>query len=115
MGLPLAREASAAGLSVIGLDISPEVVDGLNQGRSHVDDLADSDIAEMLRRGFFATSDAGQLRRARTIVICVPTPLSNDGAPDLDPLRRAVAICGRKTPARHPCDLGIYDLSRNDG
>ena len=90
VGLPLAREASAAGLSVIGLDISPEVVDGLNQGRSHVDDLADSDIAGMLRRGFYATSDAGQLRRARTIVICVPTPLSNDGAPDLDPLRRAV-------------------------
>ena len=38
VGLPLAREASAAGLSLIGLDTSPEVVDGLNSGRSHVDD-----------------------------------------------------------------------------
>ena len=45
VGLPLAREASAAGLTVIGLDINPEVVDGLNHGRSHVDDLADSDVA----------------------------------------------------------------------
>ena len=90
VGLPLAREASAAGLTVIGLDISSEVVDGLNHGRSHVDDLADSDVAEMLRRGFFATTDTGELRRARTIVICVPTPLSIDGAPDLDFLRRAV-------------------------
>jgi hypothetical protein len=90
VGLPLAREASAAGLSVIGLDISPEVVDGLNHGRSHVDDLADYDVAEMVRHGFFATADTGQLRRARTIVICVPTPLSKDGAPDLDLLRRAV-------------------------
>ena len=42
VGLPLAREASAAGLSVIGLDVHPEVVDGLNHGRSHVDDLADA-------------------------------------------------------------------------
>ena len=54
VGLPLAREASAAGLSVIGLDINSEVIDGLNHGRSHVDDLADSDVAEMLDRGFEA-------------------------------------------------------------
>jgi UDP-N-acetyl-D-glucosamine dehydrogenase len=89
VGLPLAREASAAGLSVIGLDTNPEVVDGLNQGRSHVDDLADFDVVEMLEHGFFATTDASQLRRARTIVVCVPTPLSSDGAPDLGPLRAA--------------------------
>ena len=57
VGLPLAREASAAGLSVIGLDTNPEVVDGLNHGRSHVDDLADFDVVEMLERGFFATTD----------------------------------------------------------
>lgn len=89
VGLPLAREASAAGLTVIGLDINPEVVDGLNHGRSHVDDLADSDVVQMLGRGFFATADASLLRRARTIVVCVPTPLSSDGAPDLGPLRTA--------------------------
>jgi UDP-N-acetyl-D-glucosamine dehydrogenase len=90
VGLPLAREATAAGLSVIGLDVNHEVVDGLNHGRSHIDDLADSDVGEMLSRGFFATTDASQLRPARTIVICVPTPLSSDGAPDLVPLRVAV-------------------------
>jgi len=66
VGLPLAREASAAGLSVIGLDVNPEVVEGLNQGRSHVDDLADADVAEMLGRGFWATTDASQLGRAHT-------------------------------------------------
>jgi UDP-N-acetyl-D-mannosaminuronate dehydrogenase len=64
VGLPLAREASAAGLSVIGLDINPEVIDGLNHGRSHVDDLADSDVVEMLGRGFRATTEAVQLSRA---------------------------------------------------
>jgi nucleotide sugar dehydrogenase len=90
VGLPLAREANAAGLSVIGLDVNQEVVDGLNHGRSHIDDLADSDVVEMLGRGFVATADTSQMRRARTIVICVPTPLSGDGAPDLDPLRSAV-------------------------
>ena len=91
VGLPLAREASAAGLGVIGFDVNPEVVDGLNQGRSHVDDLADSDVVEMLGRGFFATTDARELRRAQTIVVCVPTPLSIDGLPDLVPVRAAAA------------------------
>ena len=91
VGLPLAREASAAGLSVIGFDVNQEVVDGLNHGRSHVDDLADADVVEMLGRGFFATTDACELGRARTIVVCVPTPLSSDGLPDLGPVRAAAA------------------------
>ena len=89
VGLPLAREASAAGLSVLGFDVNPEVVDGLNHGRSHVDDLCDSEVVDMLGRGFFATTDARELRRARAIVVCVPTPLSRDGLPDLGPLRAA--------------------------
>jgi UDP-N-acetyl-D-glucosamine dehydrogenase len=90
VGLPLAREATAAGLRVIGLDINLEVVAGLNAGRSHVDDLADSDVGEMLHSGFSATTDSGVLRRARTIVICVPTPLSSDGSPDLGAVLGAV-------------------------
>jgi UDP-N-acetyl-D-mannosaminuronate dehydrogenase len=89
VGLPLAREASAAGLTDIGFDVNPEVVDGLNHGRSHVDDLADSNVVEMLGRGFLATTHADVLRRARTIVVCVPTPLSSDRLPDLGPLRAA--------------------------
>jgi len=112
VGLPLAQEASAAGLSVIGLDVNPEVVDGLNQGRSHVDDLADSDVVKMLGRGFFATTDASQMRRAKTIVVCVPTPLSSDGAPDLGPLRAAAA-----SVAEHlqPSSLVIFESTTYPG
>jgi UDP-N-acetyl-D-glucosamine dehydrogenase len=90
VGLPLAREATSAGLSVIGLDINLEIVDGLNAGRSHVDDLDDADVSEMLRGGFCASTDPSVLGRARAIVICVPTPLSSDGSPDLGPVLKAV-------------------------
>jgi UDP-N-acetyl-D-glucosamine dehydrogenase len=112
VGLPLAQEASATGLSVIGLDVNPEVVDGLNQGRSHVDDLADSDVVKMLGRGFVATTDASQMRRAKTIVVCVPTPLSSDGAPDLGPLRAAAA-----SVAEHlqPSSLVIFESTTYPG
>lgn len=83
VGLPLAQEATRAGLSVTGLDVSAGVVEGLNAGRSHVDDLSDADIAEMLERGFAATTDAAVIADARTVVICVPTPLTPEGGPDL--------------------------------
>ncbi len=90
VGLPLAQEASRAGLSVLGFDVDTDVVEGLNSGRSHVDDLADGDIAEMLAAGFRATADETDLDTADTIVICVPTPLSEDGGPDLAAVMAAV-------------------------
>ncbi|MEY9215301.1 UDP-N-acetyl-D-glucosamine dehydrogenase [Thermobifida halotolerans] len=83
VGLPLAHEASRSGLRVTGLDVSRHVVDGLNAGRSHIDDLSESDIADMRVAGFTATSDPSVLRGAQTIVICVPTPLTAEGSPDL--------------------------------
>ncbi len=50
VGLPLAQEAVRVGLNVTGLDIRQSTVDGLNAGRSHVDDLADADVAAMVVR-----------------------------------------------------------------
>jgi hypothetical protein len=76
-GCPLAREATAARLN------NPEVVFGLNSGPSHIDDLTDSDVNQTLQRGFAVTPDAHEVRRARTIVICVPTPPARDGFPEL--------------------------------
>jgi len=95
VGLPLAREATLAGLNVRGLDLSSAVVDGLNERRSHVDDLSDQDIAEMVSRGFVATADESVLDEARTVVICVPTPLAEDGSPDLGAVTGAAATIGR--------------------
>lgn len=90
VGLPLAQEAARVGLQVLGYDIGQRVVDSLNAGRSHVDDLSDDDIAQMRAAGFEATTDASRLAEATTIVICVPTPLSADGGPDLGPVVSAV-------------------------
>ena len=71
------------------------MVAGLNAGRSHVGDVPASDVAEMLRRGFRATSDPEQAGDPDTVVICVPTPLSADSAPDLSAVRGAVELTGR--------------------
>ncbi|MEI8056213.1 MAG: nucleotide sugar dehydrogenase [Actinomycetes bacterium] len=92
VGLPLARAATQVGLRVTGLDLSSRVVDGLNLGKSHVDDLSDDDIAEMLAAGFSATTDESVLANADIAVICVPTPLNEGGSPDLTALRNATRM-----------------------
>lgn len=83
VGLPLAQAACRSGLQVTGLDLNQEVVAGLNAGKSHVDDLSSDDIKEMLDKGFTASADASVLANADVAVICVPTPLSEEGGPDL--------------------------------
>ncbi len=95
VGLPLAREATKAGLRVVGFDLNPDIVARLNSGCSHIDDASDDDIAEMIARGFIAINIEREIGTPNTIVICVPTPLSSDGAPNLTAVRRAAELAGR--------------------
>lgn len=83
VGLPLAQEACRSGLRTAGLDLDPGVVEALTAGHSHVDDVSDDEVARMSALGFLATADPAVIGQARTVVICVPTPLSEDGGPDL--------------------------------
>ncbi|WP_109472750.1 nucleotide sugar dehydrogenase [Ornithinimicrobium cavernae] len=95
VGLPLAQEATRAGLSILGYDINQGVVDALNAGTSHIDDLSDADIAEMVAGGFRATTDESEIASAQVAVICVPTPLSDEGGPDLRAVEGAVDAVAR--------------------
>ena len=52
VGLPLAQAAAAKGLTVVGLDRSQSVVDSLNAGTSHIDDIDDDALALMLDVGW---------------------------------------------------------------
>ena len=96
VGLPLVREACRAGLRVGGLDRDARVVAGLKAGVSHIDDVSDAEVEHMLAVGFVPTRDEALLDGARTVVICVPTPLSSEGGPDLTAVRGA-----SKAVARH--------------
>ncbi|MFI7141244.1 nucleotide sugar dehydrogenase [Streptomyces massasporeus] len=90
VGLPLARSAAAAGLKVVGLDRSRRVVEGLNAGRSHVDDISDAEVRAMREQGFEAVDRADVIAGAAAVVVCVPTPLTEHGAPDLGAVHAAV-------------------------
>ena len=95
VGLPLAREAVFSGLRVVGYDLRSEIVAQLHAGRSHVGDVDDGDIREMLSKGFRATSREDDVGTPETVVICVPTPLSADSTPDLTSVRAAAEVAGQ--------------------
>ncbi|MEV5411987.1 nucleotide sugar dehydrogenase [Thermopolyspora sp. NPDC052614] len=96
VGMPLAKEATAAGLRVVGLDVDPRKVEALTSGRSYIDDLSDADLDEMLRSGFTASLDEEVLADSDVIVICVPTPLDEDHRPDLSAVEGAVGAIARR-------------------
>lgn len=95
VGLPLLARAFESGMSTSGFDVSDEVVEGLNAGRSHVADVPDSAVAGMVAAGFQASADPAVLAEAETVVLCVPTGLA-DGAPDLSAVRTAVRTVGEQ-------------------
>ena len=89
VGLPLARRACAVGLRVVGFDVAGPVVAGLSEGRSHIQDVSDNEVARMRAAGFVASADPSVLARAETVAICVPTGLTVQGEPDLSAVTSA--------------------------
>ena len=96
VGLPLAQAAKSSGIEVVGLDLNQQIVDGLNGGVSHIDDLVDDEIVALVAQGFRATSDSSAISNADVVVICVPTPLDTSGSPDL-----TAVIAATKSVAMH--------------
>src|SRR3989442_7441781 len=75
VGLPLALEFVRAGYRVVGFDVNQATIAGLNQGRSHIQDVPTQRLAEAVRaRTFAATSDLSRLNDPDVISICVHTP-----------------------------------------
>ncbi len=84
VGVPLAHTFATAGRSVLLVDVAQKVVDELNAGRSHIEDVADEELAPLVAEGrLAATTDYDALRGADAILIALPTPLSKQREPDL--------------------------------
>jgi UDP-N-acetyl-D-glucosamine dehydrogenase len=82
VGLPLAVAFAEAGHEVVGLDADQRKVEGLNAGRSHVEDVPEATLAPLGER-LRATANQADLASCEAIVICVPTPLTGSREPDL--------------------------------
>ncbi|HTB83778.1 MAG TPA: nucleotide sugar dehydrogenase [Candidatus Sulfotelmatobacter sp.] len=84
VGLPLALQFARSGVQVIGLDVDAKKVSALNSGRSYIKHIAADEIKKFVRaKQFSATTDFAEIKNARAILICVPTPLKRNRTPDL--------------------------------
>jgi UDP-N-acetyl-D-glucosamine dehydrogenase len=82
VGLPLAVAFAEAGHEVVGLDSDQRKIEGLNSGRSHIEDITDEVLAPLSER-LRATSNQADLASCEAVIICVPTPLTGSREPDL--------------------------------
>jgi UDP-N-acetyl-D-glucosamine dehydrogenase len=94
VGLPMALRAAEKGFSVVALDNKASLVEALNAGRSHVDDVSDDELKSGLGAGYSASTDASCVADADVVIVCVPTPLSPDGGPDLGAIESAARTIG---------------------
>jgi UDP-N-acetyl-D-glucosamine dehydrogenase len=84
VGLPLAITASECGWIVIGYDKNEEMVKGLAQGVSHIDDVPSTRLVNALSsNSFTATTNPENLSDVDICIICVPTPTTESHEPDL--------------------------------
>ncbi len=84
VGLPLAVELARSGYRTIGFDTKQSVVDGVEAGRSHVQDVSSDIVGAFVGEGLLsATEDLKRLSECDVICICVPTPLNKTKDPDL--------------------------------
>jgi UDP-N-acetyl-D-glucosamine dehydrogenase len=84
VGLPLVVELARSGYRTLGFDISEQVVQGVNRGESHIQDVDSGVLGAFVGEGLLsATTDMSRLAECDAISICVPTPLNKIKDPDL--------------------------------
>lgn len=105
IGLPTSAIMAAKGFSVLGIDVNPQVVETINNGKIHI---TEPDLDLFVR----AAVQSGKLRAslkpetADVFIIAVPTPFKEGKKPDMTFVEQATqAIC----PVLQPGNLVILE------
>jgi UDP-N-acetyl-D-glucosamine dehydrogenase len=96
VGLPLAMAIAEAGHEVIGFDLNQELVTRLNSGSSHIEDVSDVTLKNLLDKSKFRASfDPSDFSDSEIAIIAVPTPLDEKRKPDVSFVESASEILGK--------------------
>jgi len=90
VGLPLAMLFCSKNYKVSVFDIDSKRINLLKAGKSYVEDVPSKDLKKYLSKNFQATTSANTLSQCDIIIICVPTPLSKTGEPDISYISKSV-------------------------
>lgn len=82
IGLPTAAVIARTGAKVLGVDVTPSVVETVNSGKVHIEEVdLDALVSGVVARGTLRAST--QIAPADVFVIAVPTPFADDHQPDI--------------------------------
>jgi UDP-N-acetyl-D-glucosamine dehydrogenase len=90
VGLPLSVTFAEAGNKVLIVDVQTRLVDAINSGISHIEDVSSDRLKVLTDQALItATGSYDDVRDAHAILIALPTPLSRQREPDLSYIERA--------------------------
>lgn len=92
VGMPIAVAFAKKGLNVIGFDLNKEKIELYKSGIDPTLEVGNETICKTTVQ---FTSDESDLKKAKFIVVAVPTPVNIDHTPDLTPVIGASEIVGR--------------------
>jgi UDP-N-acetyl-D-glucosamine dehydrogenase len=88
--MPHAQTFAEGGKKVVLIDVREDVVDGINRGVSHIQDVPSDVLKPLVDDGrISATTDFAAVRESDAVVIAVGTPLTRQREPDLTQIRTA--------------------------
>jgi len=88
IGLPTAALIARGGAHVVGVDVSAHVVETVNSGRVHIEEVdLDGLVQGVVSRGNLRASLA--VEPSDVFIIAVPTPVAEDRAPDISHVLKA--------------------------
>jgi UDP-N-acetyl-D-glucosamine dehydrogenase len=85
VGLPLVVAFAEAGHDVVGVDVDQRMIAALGEGRSHIEDVPDETLQAISSR-FQPSARYADLAKVDAVIVAVPTPLTANREPDLQPL-----------------------------
>jgi UDP-N-acetyl-D-glucosamine dehydrogenase len=91
VGLPLAVAFAEEGHGVTGVDIEARKIEALARGESYIEDVPSARLQAVMDR-IETTTRAANLSRCDAVLVCVPTPLTDNREPDLGPLVAATRV-----------------------
>lgn len=114
IGLPTASFLGTKGYQVVGVDISPKIVDTINKGEIHI---SEPDLDVLVK----SAVQSGNLTAALTpteadiFILAVPTPLTAEKKTGLNRYSRGDRGDLSLSASGQPCHIGIHEPGRDHG
>ncbi|MCQ2523604.1 MAG: nucleotide sugar dehydrogenase [Lachnospiraceae bacterium] len=92
VGMPIAHAFANKGINVIGFDLNKAKIELYKSGIDPTNEVGNDAIKSTK---IMFTSNEDDLKKAKFIIVAVPTPVNTDHTPDLSPVIGASTIIGR--------------------